>query len=208
MARQPRAQSGTKALIDLLNGKLELIVRIDIVGLCSHALCGKTSAERSASMLRGRPQSGHSVRSHAESGSQRLQRYDIPLHFDFLQCNQLTVVASGTMFRSLFPCLRAGKVRVPERPGLALARPALIDLTGSALAVEENAVPIGKLYQAPADSNTPHISLFEFSGVQFQQRRHRIDFLLVDPDMARRPRAAVAALGALEAKTGVIPRCC
>ena len=73
--------------------------------------------------------------------------------------------------------------------------------------MEENAVAVGKLDQALADSNPPHVPLFELIDVQFQQRGQGLDFLFVDPDMPRRPGAAIAALRALKSQTGVIPRC-
>ena len=122
----------------------------------------------------------------------------MPLLLDLLQRNQPSSIATGAMFRSLLPGMRAGKVRIPKRPRPALARPRFVDLASTAFAVEENAVTVRKFDQTLADSHPPHVSLFELGGIQFQQCSADLDFLFVDPDMARRPSATIAALRALE----------
>ena len=86
------------------------------------------------------------------------------------------------------------------------AGPSLVDLAGPALAVEEDAVAVGKLDQALADSDLPDIAPLELGHLQFQERGQRLDLALVDPDVARRPGAAIAALAALESQAGMVPR--
>lgn len=127
-----------------------------------------------------------------------LQRHDVPLCLNLFQRNQLTAIAAGAMSLGLFPGLGTGKIRIPEGPRPALARPALVDLAGAAFGMEENAIAVGKLDQALTDSNPPYIALFELLHVQFQEPGQPLDFLFIDPDISGRSRATIAALGAFE----------
>ena len=137
-----------------------------------------------------------------------LQRQDVPLLFDLLQGNKFAMITTGTMFRRLPPCRGAGKIRIPEGPSPALARPRTIDLAGSALAVKENAVAVWEFDQAPANSNPPYIAFFKLLDLKFQQCCQRLDFLFVDPDIARCPRTTITALRALKPEAGMIPWSC
>jgi hypothetical protein len=64
--------------------------------------------------------------------------------------------------------------------------------------VEEHAIAIGKLSQALSYSDLPDVALLELADVELQQCGQSLDFLFVDPDVARRSRTAVAATGAFE----------
>jgi hypothetical protein len=71
--------------------------------------------------------------------------------------------------------------------------------------MEEDAVAIGKLDQALADADLPHIAPLEFLDVKLDERREGRDFLVRDPDIARRAGTAIATLGALKFESSVIP---
>ncbi len=71
-------------------------------------------------------------------------------------------------------------------------------LAQAAVVIKENAIAIGQLDEAFANTDQANVTLFKFFHIDSEQSRHGFDFGLVDPNMARRPGTAIAAPGALE----------
>src|SRR5439155_17071012 len=92
-----------------------------------------------------------------------------------------------------------------EWPGAALTRAGLVDGAFAGLAIEKDAVAIGELLQAFAGPNVADVAVFELRDLNTNQSSQSRDFLVVDPNVARRARTAVAALSAIETQTGVVP---
>ena len=122
-----------------------------------------------------------------------------------IQRMKLTAAATRTNAASVFPILRCFQIGVPERPSTALPWPGTIDAALPCLTVEEYAVAVGKFLEALPGSDAANVLVFEFSQILADERGQGRDLLVVDPHMARRAGAAIAALGASEAKSRVIP---
>jgi len=128
------------------------------------------------------------------------------LRFNFIKLIQLPGTATWTVLASLCPRFRGFKIAVPERPGLALSGPGIVDVALARLIVKENAISVWKFDQALSDSNRANVLVLEFFNVQAHNRGHVGDLLLVHPDIARCTGAAVTTTTALELQTGCVPR--
>jgi hypothetical protein len=73
------------------------------------------------------------------------------------------------------------------------------------LGVEQNAVVILALFKGAANADSNYITPLELSNCQIEPRGQGVDFLLVYPHITRRPRAAIAALGAFESQSFGVP---
>jgi hypothetical protein len=112
----------------------------------------------------------------------------------FFDWDDWALSATRTDSTSLPPCFFRPDVRLPEGPGPALSRPGFVDIAFSSLAVEENAVAVGKLDEALSDSNLTDVPTLEFGYFESNLCGQGFDLGLVHPDVAGRTSAAVAAL--------------
>ena len=134
------------------------------------------------------------------------QRHDLALLFDLFERYQLAAIAARTMPCSFLPRFWAFEIRVPKGPRAALARAGIVDLARAAFAMEENAIPVWKLDEAPADADLADVAPLELRNFQIQEQGQLLDLFFIDPNITRCSGAAIAALGALEFQAGVIPR--
>src|SRR3972149_2202673 len=115
------------------------------------------------------------------------------------------MVTARTAIGGFLPGLRRRQVRRPKRKGATLERSRFVDFTCSPIAVEENAIAVWKFDQAFPNTHLPHVLCFKFNNADFEQCGQRLDFGLVDPDMARGARATITASGAFEFQSLMIP---
>jgi hypothetical protein len=78
-------------------------------------------------------------------------------------------------------------------------------LATAAQVVKENAIAVGQLDKAFALADQTNVALLKIFHTDSQQSRHRLDFGLVDPNIARLPSAAISASGALKTQSKLIP---
>ena len=86
-----------------------------------------------------------------------------------------------------------------------MAGASLVDLAHAAITVKKNAIALRHFDKGFADADRARVASLEIFRFDFQPGRHGCDFGLVDPHIARRPGAAIAATGALELQSKVIP---
>src|SRR5262249_27223146 len=92
----------------------------------------------------------------------------------------------------MLPGLGGLDIAFPERPGAALARPHVIDGT-SRFAVVEDAIAVGLFAQSTAAAGHARVQaddLFDRLAAEFGDG---LDLAVVDPDIAGRAGAALAA---------------
>src|SRR5262245_1949613 len=133
------------------------------------------------------------------------QRDDIHSPSDFLDRNQLALAGAGTRSAHPVPGFPRAQVAVPERPGAALARPHRVDRAAGA-AVVKHAIAVRLLAQRAAAVVFLGMDGDEFFPWLLAELGDGVDFLVVDPNIAGRAGAAVAAAGAREAKPILVPR--
>lgn len=114
-------------------------------------------------------------------------------------------VASGTALARCFPGGRRCDVRRPKRPRAALSRTRGIHSARSTLRIEKNTIAVFEFNETLADSDCSNKPAFELRHVDFDHTGQRLDFCAIDPNKARRARAAAAASGALELQSATIP---
>ena len=125
--------------------------------------------------------------------------------FDFFERIELTFAGTGTARLDFFPAFRAVEVRIPERPGPALARSDRIDGASAGLAVEKRAVAVGKLFESRPTTFEPSVFEFHLANRFAQEPGDLFEFLLINPDVSRCARAAVAALRAGKLQAILVP---
>ncbi len=116
---------------------------------------------------------------------------------------QLALSATGADIASRFPVPLALEVGIPERPGLALTRARRIN--GALAILKKDAVSVFVFDKALAGADAANIVGFEFFDFLTYEFREGCDLFLVDPNIARCPRAAVAALRAFKFQTVFVP---
>jgi hypothetical protein len=124
----------------------------------------------------------------------------------FFNAVDLPLTAAWADLARLLPCLRRFDVRVPERPGAALARPGVVNLAFATFGIEENAIAVVVFEQAFTRTDSANVAGLEIVSGQahcFGQGRY---FLVVHPHIARCAGAAIAALGTLKSQSVLEPR--
>jgi hypothetical protein len=129
-----------------------------------------------------------------------------PLRLDLIKLVKLALAAARANAARMFPVGRRLEIRVPEWPSAALPRPGTIDGAFSQLVVEEDAVAVGEFLEALPGTYAANILVFEIASLQADKCRQCGNFFAINPDMAGRSGAAVAALRAGKAEAGVVPR--
>jgi hypothetical protein len=125
--------------------------------------------------------------------------------FDLFQGYNWATITAATAIGYFLPRLGRRYIRRPKRPSAALSGTGFVYLTQAAFVIKENAIAVGELDQAFANADQTNVTRFEFFHIYFETGRHSFDFGLVDPNIAGRPSAAIAATGALEMQTSMIP---
>src|SRR5712692_965194 len=127
-----------------------------------------------------------------------------PLRYLF-SGNQFALAGARADVASAFPGFGRGDVAFPKWPGTALARANGIHRTAR-FAVPKYTVAVGFLAQADAVAHGPCVHLGRFVDTFPAVRGDGGDFLHIDPDVARRSGAAVAAARAFETQAVLVPR--
>jgi hypothetical protein len=124
---------------------------------------------------------------------------------NLFQGNDWAMVAPRTAIGDFLPRLGRRYVRRPKRPSAALARTLFVDLATASLAIEENAIAAGQFDQAFSLADQTNVALLKIFRTDSKQSRHCLDFGLVDPNITRYSSATIAAPGALETQSLMIP---
>src|ERR1022692_2861302 len=114
------------------------------------------------------------------------------------------MTGAGADFAGVLPILGRFDVALPEWPGAALAGPSGVDGAAGRLVVK-NTVAVRLLAQAAASMGDVRVHGGHLLGRLVQERGDGVDLFVGNPDVARRAGAAIAALGAAETQTAVIP---
>src|SRR5262245_25149931 len=124
---------------------------------------------------------------------------------DLLPRDQLALPGARAAFTRPLPVLRCRDAALPERPGPALPRADGVDRT-TLRPVIEDAVAVEPFAQTPLVADAARVDGQHLGGTFSAIGGDVLDLVVVDPDVSRRPGAAVAAAGAAEAKAVLIPR--
>jgi hypothetical protein len=124
---------------------------------------------------------------------------------DLLDGIELPVPGAGTSLLHGLPGFGTFQVGIPKRPCPALCRSGGIHRAAPRLGVEERAVPVLALRQRSPLPDTPRLFAADFIDCLSQERCDSRDFVISDPHDSRCAGAAVAALGACEAQTVIVP---
>ena len=115
------------------------------------------------------------------------------------------MVAAGAPFGRLGPVGRGRKIRRPKRPCAALTRPNLVYAAFAGIGIEQNAVAVRSFDEAFANSHRADELPLELFDVTPEDFGHRLDFGLVDPNIARFAGTATTATGAGKFQTFFVP---
>ena len=135
-----------------------------------------------------------------------LDLHDRDLVQDLFDRVQLAFATSRANFTGSLPILFRLEIGIPKRPSSALPRTRLVDRTLAPSTVKEHAIAVGVLDQALANADVADVLFLELDYLHAQVARQRGNLLAIDPDIAGRARAAIAALGAFEAESLLEPR--
>ncbi len=113
--------------------------------------------------------------------------------------------AAWASFAGCGPRFGRPQIRVPKRPRSALPRSVFVHLALSRLVVEKDTIAIWEFDKAFANSDTPHVVLFEELDFDADSASQVRDFLVRNPDVPGRSRATIAAARTFELQTVLVP---
>lgn len=134
----------------------------------------------------------------------RLQSGKLQVSDNVVMRDQVSLAGAGAFALGPLPVLGRGDVAFPEGPAPALPRPDRVD-RAAFFPVVHHAVAVRLLAEAPAIPYPANMNLGELFHRLPAIRGDLPNLLVVDPDIARRPGAAVAALRAAEAEAVLVP---
>ena len=140
-----------------------------------------------------------------ESSQGKSQPDDRGLSLNFLEAEEIPLPCSRANLLGRLPRFGMLEIRIPEGPRSTLPRTDRVNRAAAGLGMEKCAIARGEFLEARSLAHRPGVLGLHFVYRFADEFCDLHDLFFIDPDVPLWPRAAVAALCALEPQSVLVP---